>query len=69
MSDPDRVNYSLGMKMNTGNFSSINFNVSLSSDVKDGETVVQAYQRVKRFVEKESEKKFHEISADLEKEG
>lgn len=69
MSEADRVSYTLGMKLNAGNYSSINFSVSLTSDCADGETPDQALKRVKRFVEKESEKKFLEISKDLEAKG
>ena len=61
MSESDRVNYSYGMKVNLGNYESADFHMSLSSDVRVGETPEDAMERVKFFVENESEKKFDEL--------
>jgi hypothetical protein len=61
VSGPDRVNYSYGMKVSLGNYESADFHMSLSSDVRDSETPEQALERVKEFVENESEKKFDEL--------
>ena len=61
MSESDRVNYSYGMKVNLGNYESADFHMSLSSDVRAGETPEDAMERVKFFVENESEKKFDEL--------
>lgn len=61
MSESDRVNFSFGMKVNLGNYESADFHMSLSSDVRDDESPEQALERVKEFVENESEKKFDEL--------
>jgi hypothetical protein len=46
----DRVSYSFGLKLSK-NFNTLNFNVSHSSDVKEGETADEAYTRVRTSVE------------------
>lgn len=61
MSDNDRVNYSMGMKLNIGNYQSIDFHASMSSDVKEEETWNQAYLRCMTFIEEKLEKKREEI--------
>ena len=61
MSEPDRVNYSFGMKVNMGNYESSDFHISYSTDVKEDETLKQAQERAVRFVEKEAERKFSEL--------
>ena len=61
MSEADRVNYSYGMKVNMGNYESADFHVSLSTDVKEGETPKQALARAIKFVEAEAEVKFDEL--------
>ena len=50
--DPDRVSYSFGMKINVGNYESKDFHVSLTSDIRDGETTEKALDRVRHEVEK-----------------
>ncbi len=60
MNNPDRVSVSLGAKLGKPNFSSVDFHVSYSSDVKEGETPEAAYKRVQKFVEAKFE-------AELEK--
>jgi hypothetical protein len=59
--DSDKVNYSYGMKVNMGNYESADFHISLTTDVKEGETPKQAYERAVKFVEKEAEVKFNEL--------
>jgi len=57
----DRVNYSFGMKLPwTEQFSSVDFHISYSSDVKEGESPEEAFERVKGFVEEETEKEYGE---------
>lgn len=59
----DRVNISFGMKVPgfEGQFSSIDFHVSYSSDAKDGESVDDTFDRVRHIVEVESEKSYDGI--------
>lgn len=59
----DRVSYSFGMKINIAKFETADFHISIESDVKAGETVETAIDRVRTQVEKESEKKFDELNA------
>jgi len=57
----DRINYTLGMKVpGPEAYSSVSFSVSLTSDVKENETIQEAMDRVKDFVETEVEKDFDE---------
>jgi hypothetical protein len=60
---PDRLNYSFGMKVPgvLGKYSSIDFHVSLSSDVKPEETPDEAFKRVKGIVEQWSEEEYDGI--------
>ena len=52
MPEPDRVNITFGMKMpGPVEYSSVNFSVSLSSDVKGGETLNEAWERVSKEVD------------------
>jgi len=46
----DRVSYSFGMKLSTGNYQSSDFHVSMTSDVNTGETSEQAFERVRKEV-------------------
>lgn len=51
----DRVSVSFGMKMpGPVNFSSISFNLSLSSDVKSGETLEEAWDRISTEVDEKA---------------
>lgn len=51
MSEQDRVSYSYGFKVpGPEQYSSVNVSVSLSTDVKAGETPDQAMERAKTFV-------------------
>ena len=55
------MSYSFGMKCSLAKYESGDFHFTLTSDVKDGESVEQAFERVKKHVEDESEKKFDEL--------
>lgn len=59
----DRVSHSFGMKISIGQYSTADFHLSLSSDVKDGETIEEAMDRVKSIVEERAEKEYEEISS------
>jgi len=61
MKQPDRISYSLGMKINMGNYESADLHVGLSSDVREGETQESAMKRIKKFVEAQAEKEANEI--------
>jgi hypothetical protein len=63
MSDsPDRITYSYGMKIGLPNYSSADFHVSMSSDVKPDETKDKAFARIKKFVDAQAEKELNEIN-------
>jgi len=57
----DIVRYEFNVKLNIGNYSSAGVSVSLQSSVKDDETTEQAFDRVKKFVEKQVELKIAKI--------
>jgi len=61
MGEPDRINYTFGFKKNIGNYQTAMVNVSYSSDVKDGENVDKAHERVVKFVEEKVEKKWNSL--------
>jgi len=63
---PDRVNYSFGMKIPLGDYKMADFHVNFSSDVKDGETWEQALQRVQVFVERECLKKLKTLKPKID---
>lgn len=55
----DRVNYTFGMKIpGKVEYSSLNFSASLSSDVLPGESVEDAFDRVRKLVMVEVDKDF-----------
>jgi len=60
---PDRVTYSFSMKVGLPNYSSADFHVGLSSDVKPEETREKAFARIKKFVDVQAEKELNEIHA------
>lgn len=64
---PDRVSYTYGMKIGLPNYSSVDFHVSMSSDVKDGETPEKAHIRVKKFVDAQIEKEMEDAQSLTEK--
>lgn len=56
MSEHDRISYSYGFKVpGAEQYSSVNVTVSLSTDVKAGETPDQAMERAKAFVHAHSD--------------
>ena len=61
MAEADRISYTFGMKLNMGNYESADFHISLSSDLKAGETHEKALKRVQTFVEDEAERKLDEL--------
>ena len=61
MSTPDRISYSLGGKVNTGNYENVDYHVGMSSDVRDGETPEKALRRIKKFIEEQADKEANEI--------
>lgn len=61
-SQPDRISYSYGLKLpGAEEFSSINVNLSISSDVRQGETADQAMARARDFVHTQCEKDLNDI--------
>jgi len=50
---PDRVWFSDGVKMNLGDYQSASVDAGMSSDVRDGETVIQAFDRCRKVVEQQ----------------
>jgi len=65
MAEADRVSYTFGMKLNMGNFQSVDYHISHSSDVMANETPAKALKRVVKFVEGESERKLAELEESL----
>ena len=57
----DRVTYGLSMKINMGNYENADVHASMSTDLKDGETVEDAYKRAVAYVEAQVEKKYSEV--------
>lgn len=51
------VSVSLGATINTGNFSSIRLDYSLTDDVRSGETVNDAYARVEAKVDEQIQRR------------
>ena len=58
---PDRISYSFGMKINMGNYESVDVHMSLSTDVAEGETQEKALKRAQKFVESKVEEKHEEF--------
>jgi len=46
----DRVSVSLGQKINMGNYESLDFHYSYSTDVQEGETATDAARRARKEV-------------------
>ena len=61
MSTPDRISYSLGTKIGQPNYSSVDFHISLSSDVREDETPERAYKRIQKFVEAKLEEEIEKL--------
>jgi len=59
----DRLSYAFGMKLPGAEpYSSIDFHVSLTSDVKEEETSDEAFKRIKDTVEQWSDDEYTRIS-------
>ncbi len=65
MSENDRISYSFGAKINIGNYQSIDFHISYSSEVKPDEKTDTAYSRVKKYVESKAEFEIDKIQKDF----
>jgi hypothetical protein len=63
MSEPDRINFTMGFKLGGPEYSSANASVSFSSDVRPDETPDQAFARVRAFVEKKCEKEVANVES------
>jgi len=57
----DRISYSFGRKINTAKYESADVHVSLSTDLRKGETVAQALERAAKIVEDQVMEKCDEI--------
>lgn len=58
---PDRISYSFGRKISTAQYESADVHISLSTDLREGETVEKAIQRAAKIVETEVLDKCDEI--------
>ena len=54
----DRVSYSFGLKLNIGNYQSLDFHMSYSTDVKDGENEDVAMDRARKFVQRKIDEEY-----------
>jgi len=63
--EPNRVTWRLGMVHNLGNFENITIQHEISSDVKPGETISAASDRVWAAVEEEFTKKAQKAWGEL----
>jgi hypothetical protein len=62
----DRISFSMGLKVNLGNYESADFHISFSSDLKEGETPKGALKRISKFVEESLEAKAKEYISKRE---
>lgn len=62
----DRLSYSEGVKINIGDYESRDVHISYSSDVTDGEKVVDAFKRVKKVVRNRLHKEEKQMRLDAE---
>lgn len=60
----DRVTYSFGLTINTGNYESVRVDVTMASDVEGNETFDEAYERVKSVVQDKVEEEHDDIKRD-----
>lgn len=58
---PDRISYSMGRKLNMGNYESCDFHISYSTDVGEGETRKEALARAVKLVERSVTEKEQEL--------
>lgn len=68
MSEPTRVQWSLGYTLNVGNFQSIRIDCQVSDSAHEGESASEASSRVYKFVENELVRKIKEAKKELENE-
>jgi hypothetical protein len=66
MSEPTRVQWSLGYTLNVGNFQSIRIDCQVSDSAHDGESASDASTRVYKFVENELIRKIKEAKKELD---
>lgn len=62
---PDRVWFSCGLTINTGNYESVKVDAGMSTDVRDKETPAQAMQRCKDLVIDEANGQASEVREAL----
>ena len=60
-----KVTYSLGYTLNLGNFESLRIDFGVEDDLKEGESVKDASERVYSFVEKTLVEKVKEAKSEL----
>lgn len=63
--EPTKIQWSLGITKNLGNFESFRIDCQVTDSVRDGETTQQASDRVYSFVTKELEAKFEKEMKEL----
>ena len=68
MSEPTRVQWSLGYTLNVGNFQSIRIDCQVSDSAHEDESASEASSRVYKFVENELVRKIKEAKKELENE-
>lgn len=68
MSEPTRVQWSLGYTLNIGNFQSIRIDCQVSDSAHENESASEASSRVYKFVENELVRKIKEAKKELENE-
>ena len=59
----DRVKYSFGLTVNTGNYNSARFDVEYETDVQSDETPEEALKRAQEFVEEKVGEKKDELGS------
>ena len=57
----DRISYSRGAKVSTGNYGSVDVHVSYSTDVAEGETPDECLKRAAKFVDKAHKRKLAKV--------
>jgi argininosuccinate lyase len=62
-----RVNVDLSFTRNLGNYESIKINIGVQDDVRQGETVDSATERVYTFVENKLIQKTREVEEELKR--
>jgi len=65
MSNPTRVEVSLGYTRNMGNYESLRIDVGVQDSVRSDETVAAATERVYNFVETKLVEKIKEVESEV----